>query len=233
VFGVNPVRQGSLNLSVVYETVTSAGSEPLWLLNSTFLQIGKVSVPTSRFWTFCISGIGHESCIETESRAVKSLLFSVPSQGKYSIRGSNGGLIGFFETEAGVCSFDVFSNFSFIPEAHFVPERRSSLTPMASFAVPSSANLHSRTSEAAPSTSKASPPTSEAGPRTSEGLSSGVIAGIVVGCVVVMGAIIAVVIFVTKKAKYHTGVPKVVGPTDSLFSSQISQSVTSYISGEN
>jgi hypothetical protein len=86
IFGVNPFREGSLNLSFVYENVTSAGSEPLSLLNLRFLQIGNVSLPISNFWRFCVSGIGHENCIDVESTAVKSLLFSVPSEGNYSIR---------------------------------------------------------------------------------------------------------------------------------------------------
>jgi hypothetical protein len=121
VFGWNPFRQGSLNLSIIYESVTSADSEPLWFLNLTFLQIGNVSVPFSEFWTFCILGIGDQSCHDTESRFVKSLLFSLPSQGHYSIRGLNENLMGFFETESGLWSFNVSSNFSFIPEVHFIP----------------------------------------------------------------------------------------------------------------
>jgi hypothetical protein len=100
VFGVNPLRQGSLNLNIIYENVTSADSEPLWLLNSTFLQIGNVSLPNSDFRRFCISGIGYENCIDIESTEVKSLLFSVPSEGNYSIRTWNEGLIGLNETEA-------------------------------------------------------------------------------------------------------------------------------------
>jgi hypothetical protein len=120
VFGGTPIRQSSLNLSIVYENVTSADSEPLWLLNSTFLQIGNVSLPNSDFWNFCISGIDPKYCIHIESRKVKSLLFSVPSQGSYSIRASNEVLIGFIEADSGLSSFNVWSNFSFIPEGYFV-----------------------------------------------------------------------------------------------------------------
>jgi hypothetical protein len=137
IFGVNPFRQGSLNLYFVYGKVTSADSEPLLLLNSTFLQIGNVSLPNCDFWRFCLSGLDHESCIDIdinidmgiESKSVKSLLFSVPSEGNYSIRVLNEGLIGFIETEAGVSSFNVWSDFCFISEVHFIPD--SSPTPSA------------------------------------------------------------------------------------------------------
>jgi hypothetical protein len=120
VFGGTAIRQSSLNLSIVYETVTSADSEPLWLLNSTFLQIGNVSLPNCEFWRFCVSGNDQEICISGESTAVKSLLFSVPSQGSYSVRASNEVLIGFIEADSALSSFNVWSNFSFIPEGYFV-----------------------------------------------------------------------------------------------------------------
>jgi hypothetical protein len=49
VFGVNPFREGSLNLTIVYENVKSAGLEPLGSLNSRFLTIGNISLPDSNF----------------------------------------------------------------------------------------------------------------------------------------------------------------------------------------
>jgi hypothetical protein len=101
VFGVYLLRQGSLNLNVAYEVPTTAGLEPLWLLNSTFLQIGSVSLPLPGFWTFCLSGVGDETCIDIESAAMGSLLFFVPSQGNYSIRAILDHLIGFLETMSG------------------------------------------------------------------------------------------------------------------------------------
>jgi hypothetical protein len=52
---------------------------------------------------------------------VKSLLFSVPLEGNYSIRAFNEGLIGFIGTDAGFRPFDVSSNVSFIPNAYFIP----------------------------------------------------------------------------------------------------------------
>jgi hypothetical protein len=73
------------NLNIVSENVTSAGSEPLWWLNSTFLQFGNVNLPISRFWTFCILRIGQEDRVDIESMAVKSLLFFVPSPGNSSL----------------------------------------------------------------------------------------------------------------------------------------------------
>jgi hypothetical protein len=91
VFGVSPLREGYLNLTLAYEKLTSRGSEPLWLLNSTFVQIGNISLPISNFWKFCVSGIDYENCIDIESTKVKSLIFSVPSQGDYSIQTLNNG----------------------------------------------------------------------------------------------------------------------------------------------
>jgi hypothetical protein len=129
VFGVTPSRgEGPLNLSIAYESVTQADSEPLWLLNSTFLQIGNISVPFSDFWRFCISGIDQETCFDIESAKLKSLLFSVPSQGNYSIRGLGDGLRGFFETGEGMPLFEVSSNLSFILEAQFRTESSPSPT---------------------------------------------------------------------------------------------------------
>jgi hypothetical protein len=93
IFGVSPVRQGSLNLNLIYESVTSANVEPLSLLNERFIQIGNVSVPESDGWSFCVSRLGYENCFETESKNVKSLIFSVPSEGQYSIRGSSNAYI--------------------------------------------------------------------------------------------------------------------------------------------
>jgi hypothetical protein len=238
VFGRHPLRAGFLNLSIVYECVTSAGSESLWLLNSRFLQIGNISLPISRFWTFCISGISEASCIDTESTTVKSLLFSVPSSGSYSIRALNDDLMGFFQTSSGLRSFDVSSNFSFIPEVHFVSQ--SSPTPAASqarpgtFTVSLSVDSHSRTSEVVPSTSKVVsptskvvPPTSKVVPPTSEGLTGGAIACIVVSCVVVVGVVV-VVICLIKKRHYHEKIQKSVEPDDSFFSSQNSWSKTNF-----
>jgi hypothetical protein len=86
VFGRKPLREGYWNLTLIYKSVTSAGSEPLWLLNSTFLQIGNITFPHSGIWNFCISEMEGENCIDIESTAAKSLLLSVPSEENYSIR---------------------------------------------------------------------------------------------------------------------------------------------------
>jgi hypothetical protein len=219
VFSVNPFHEGSLNLSIFYGSVTSANSEPLWLLNSTFLQIGNISVPISRFWTFCISGICEERCIEIESTTVRSLIFSVRSQGNYSIRGLNEGLIGLFETETGLSSFDVSSNFPFIPEAHFIIEKSPTFSLSVDFhSMRSESGIRTsesgirtsesrirtsksriRTSKSRVQTNESGVPSSEAGALTNEGLSGGAITVIVVVCAVVVGLIVGMVIFVLKK----------------------------------
>jgi hypothetical protein len=126
VFGVGPSGLGSLNLSIVYESGTSANSEPLSSLEQKFLQIGNVNLPNSGFWSFCISGIDERYCIDIESKKVKSLLFSVPSHGNYSIRALSEGLMGFLGTEEGLSSFNVGSEVSLIPEVHFIPDRSPS-----------------------------------------------------------------------------------------------------------
>jgi hypothetical protein len=127
-------------VGIFYEQTTSQDSEPLWLLNSTFLQIGNVSAPTSDFWRFSVSGNGQEEVFDIESTEVKSLIVSVPSQGHYSIRALRSGSDGFFETDAGLWSFDVSSNFSFVPSAHFMtgglPTPAATATPTETFTVP-------------------------------------------------------------------------------------------------
>jgi hypothetical protein len=131
VFGENPFREGSLSLSVAYESVTSGGLEPLSLLNSTFLQIGNVGLPNSNFWTFCVSGIIQENCFDIRSTKVKSLLFSVPLQGNYSIRAFNEDVIGFIGRDADLYRFNVSSNFAFIANADFIPDSSSDSLPFA------------------------------------------------------------------------------------------------------
>jgi hypothetical protein len=71
VFGVNPLSQGSLNLGLIYERGTSSGSEPISLLNSTFLQIWNPNLlPASDIWNFCVFGLDNENCFETGSKKV-------------------------------------------------------------------------------------------------------------------------------------------------------------------
>jgi hypothetical protein len=166
-----------LNLNVAYESVTSAGSEPLWLLNSTFLQIGNVSLPNSNFWTFCTfctSGIDQENCIDIESTKVKSLLFSIPLQGNYSIRAFNEALIGFLGIDTDLSPFDVLSNFSFVSNAYFIPDC-------------SPAARKCQTPANSPTGSPTSP--------ESSGLNSGAVIGIVTGSVVIFVLLLGVSIF--------------------------------------
>jgi hypothetical protein len=129
VFAENPLREDLLNLSIAYETVTSKGLESVESLNSTFLQIGNVSLPDSNFWTFCLSGIIQENCFNIRSTEVKSFLFSVPLEGNYSIRAFNDDLMGFIGTDAGLYPFDVSSDFLFVPNAYFIPDSSKTPTP--------------------------------------------------------------------------------------------------------
>jgi hypothetical protein len=90
---------------------------------------------------------------------VQSAIFSLPSDGSYSIRVLLGGSTGVFETLAGVSSFSVSSNFAFVEEARLAwyhpntPEPTlivtatapsSSPSSTASFTVPLLVFLHSR-----------------------------------------------------------------------------------------
>jgi hypothetical protein len=51
---------------------------------------------------------------------VKSLLLSVPSEGRYSIQGLSDELFGFFGTTDGLWWSDVVGNYSFVPEADLI-----------------------------------------------------------------------------------------------------------------
>jgi hypothetical protein len=144
---------------------------------------------------------------------VKSLLFSVPSQGNYSIQAFSDGLMGVLETSGGLYSFDV-SSYIFISEVSFSPRSSPTLaatqTRSRTVLASPSVNFHSRTSEIAPP--------------ASESLSGGTIAVIVAGSVVVVGAVVAGAIFVLKKSKVDV-------PSDTLLSSQNPADGTSNITG--
>jgi hypothetical protein len=127
-FGVSPLLAGWLNLTIVYGSATSAGTERLSGLNASILQIGNLSfnppiglyVSAGCPCTFCVSRAGDGDCIvthSTEVSEVKSAVFSLPSDGSYSIRALLAGWTGVFETLKGVSSFNLSSNFSFVEEA--------------------------------------------------------------------------------------------------------------------
>jgi hypothetical protein len=185
VVGENPFREGSLNLSIAYENATSAGLEQLWGLNSTVLQIGNVSLPDSNFWTFCISAIGYENCFDIKSTKVKSLLFSVPFQGSYSIRAFKEGSMGFIGTEACLWPFDVSSNFSFIPSAKFTV-----------YSLPVPSNCPTRSHSPAMSDSLQLRSASNfSDSKGLDGLNSGVVIGIASGSAVIFLVLLGLVIF--------------------------------------
>jgi hypothetical protein len=134
-FGVSPSCSGLLNLVIVYENVTTAGSELLSNLNATFLQIGNITAPLSNDWTVCISGENHEACYVTHSSVVKSLIVSIPSQGNYSFKMSSDALSGVLERDGGLSSFIVAGTRSFVADAHFVPFPATQ-TPTETFTIP-------------------------------------------------------------------------------------------------
>jgi hypothetical protein len=123
-FGVSPLREGSLNLTLLYGSVTSNGDEPLSLLNGIFLQIGNVSLPASEpeseSWSFCVSSVDHEHCIGIVSNEVKSVIVSVPSANNYSMKGFCGDVSGFFEIHQSLSVFEVVPDSSFFTSAYFV-----------------------------------------------------------------------------------------------------------------
>jgi hypothetical protein len=150
-FGVSPFRSGLLNLVIVYENVTTQGSELLSNLNATFLQIGNITVPLSNEWTICVSGSGYEDCYPIRSSVMKSLIVTVPIEGNYSIEMISDAESGRLETTERVSSFVVSSPNSFVAEAAFIPHTTATFhataTPHASAS--QSATPHATASPAA------------------------------------------------------------------------------------
>jgi hypothetical protein len=107
VFGASPSSSGSVNLSIWYGTVRTSDTEPLSGLNAPFLRLGNVSLPDSRSWTFCISGDSFRRCIDADSVDVKSLTFSVPSPGRYSVNAMNAVHSGRLETDDRLPFFEI------------------------------------------------------------------------------------------------------------------------------
>jgi hypothetical protein len=137
-FGVSPLRKGSLNLTLLYWSVTSNGGEPLSFLNGIFLQIGNANFPASESWdrSFCVSGVDHEYCSGIVSNEVKSLIVSVPSANNYSMKAVGGGVSGFFEIHPSLSVFEVLSDSSFFANAYFVFSSTAEPTASATAAIP-------------------------------------------------------------------------------------------------
>jgi hypothetical protein len=108
--------------------VTTQGSEPLFGLNVTLLQIGDFSLPLPGIWTFCLSQEIYEHCFGSELLDVKSMIVSVPMEGNYSIQASSDDISGFFETLTGFPLFEVNSNHTFIENCEFVKIRNPTPT---------------------------------------------------------------------------------------------------------
>jgi hypothetical protein len=156
-FGVSPWRAGWLNLTIVYGKATSARTERLSDLNASILQIGNLSfnlpmglyVSAASPCTFCVSRAGDVECIvrhSTEVSEFKSAVFSLPSDGSYSIRALLADWTGVFETLEGVLSYNLSSNFSFVEEARLAwrsptptpPPTLTALAVASAYASPSS-----------------------------------------------------------------------------------------------
>jgi hypothetical protein len=128
-FGVDPSSSNFVKLVILYESVTMENTESLSKLNTTFLQIGNLTVPPSDDWMFCVSGVGYDDCFAARSSIMKSLIVSLPSLGNYSMKAFNDAVSGFLETREGVSIFSVASNRSFIAECYFVPIATVSASP--------------------------------------------------------------------------------------------------------
>jgi hypothetical protein len=125
-FGVNPLHQGELNLTLMYGTVMADKAE-LLPSSATFLQIDNLSLPHGS-WEFCISGAASTRCFDTESTIVRSLIMSVPSQGSYSIRARAEDFAGFLAIADDNFAFNVAPTGVIVPHAYFVADRISTRT---------------------------------------------------------------------------------------------------------
>jgi hypothetical protein len=121
-FGVRPLHEGELNLTLVYETAMADKAELLPNPPAIFLQIRNLSLPHGRC-EFCISGAASARCFGTESTIVRSLIVSVPSQGSYSMRARAEDFSGFLAIAVDDLSFDVASNGLNVSAAYFVADR--------------------------------------------------------------------------------------------------------------
>jgi hypothetical protein len=149
-FGVNPFRQGWLNLTILYGAATLDDSAQFSTLNSVILEIANLSfnrpMGAALPWTFCISQGDTADCLATQSTEmteVRSAFVSLPSVGFYSIRALFDDWIGVLETPDGERLFNVSSNFSVVGDAKFAWHSQPlTALPTASFTVPLLVLLH-------------------------------------------------------------------------------------------
>jgi hypothetical protein len=127
-FGVSP--SGAGDILILYRSTTNEGTELLWGLDSSFLHIGNVSVPRDDGWRFCVSEEGFGRCHGREFSGVKSLIASVPGNGSYCVLAESSTFIGSLWPSDTDSVFEVISNYSFFPTAHFVVF--ASVTPLPS-----------------------------------------------------------------------------------------------------
>jgi hypothetical protein len=125
-FGVNPSGVESVNLTILYRTVTKNGSELLSGLSGPFLHIGNIGSVPDGDWRFCFSKEGFDRCSESEFSGVRSLITSLPGNGSYRILAEDGTNSGFLWPSDKERFFNVQERQSFFENASFVgPETRS------------------------------------------------------------------------------------------------------------
>jgi hypothetical protein len=120
--GSFPDVGGSLTLAIVYGDVTAEGNEPLLGLglNESFLQIGNLSIPDGFPWTFHFSsGDQIERSLALNLSGAKSILFSLPRKGTYSISASVNGTTDVIETDDYRLAIDVDSDVVYVAGAHW------------------------------------------------------------------------------------------------------------------
>jgi hypothetical protein len=120
-FGVRPLHQGKLNLTLVYQTAMADKTELLPNSPAIFLQILNLTLPPGRC-EFCIFSAASTRWFGTEPTIVRSLIVSVPSEGNYSIRARAEDFTGFLAIAHDDFAFDVASNSSIVSDAYFVAD---------------------------------------------------------------------------------------------------------------
>jgi hypothetical protein len=121
VFGRSPVGSGDSELSLLYQSVTASGSEPLSGFGGHFLQIGELNFPDIGDWHLRIFAHSYERSfpVIVGPSKLASLIMSVPAAGDYRVDAVSGSANGYLESISSGFVFAV-DGFSFVAEAHFV-----------------------------------------------------------------------------------------------------------------
>jgi hypothetical protein len=121
-FGRRPSRQGTLDFAVFYRNAAAdVATEFLPPLDAPPLRIKDLRVPAERDLTFCVNGSDTERCFRVPDQGARSLIASVPAEGRYSIKASARGLSGRLASLDGSSDFDVRAAGPIVAVAQFVP----------------------------------------------------------------------------------------------------------------